>query len=223
MIVKVCGITQADDAAMALRAGADWIGLNLVAGPRRIEPSAACRLLSTLNDPSAAAALVDCVQNPPGSALLLELAAAGLRRIQVYGAIKPDVPARLAASGFETILACRVSGPDSLDRLAAFLTSAVDAPPHYLLFDAGVSGKLGGTGHVADWGLIAEFLDAHRDSGLPPVLLAGGLTPDNVAEAIRAIRPAGVDVSSGVETEPGRKDSKRTEAFVAAVRGACGP
>ncbi|MGL6094989.1 MAG: phosphoribosylanthranilate isomerase, partial [Fimbriiglobus sp.] len=87
-------------------------------------------------------------------------------------------------------------------------------PPAAVLLDSFVAGEMGGTGHVAPWHLLAGF-----DPGVP-VILAGGLTPDNVAAAVRLVRPWGVDVASGVETAPGRKDAGKVRAFVAAVTAA---
>ena len=91
---------------------------------------------------------------------------------------------------------------------------AAGVAPAAVLVDAHVEGKLGGTGHVAPWHLLEGF-----DPGVP-VVLAGGLTPDNVADAIRAVRPWGVDVASGVESAPGRKDPGRVRAFMQAVHAA---
>ncbi len=243
MLVKICGITNIDDARYALSAGADWIGLNLVAGPRRIELLAAERILRQLDDPSRVIALVALDQDRMPESLIAALGAHGVHRLQVYGERTPPVNRlapvdrlalvnrlavvnrlagafrRLAAEGFALITVQPVADDASLASLDALLTSCGEDRPGHVLFDASVPGALGGTGRRAAWDVIARARAEGRYEHWPPVLLAGGLNPGNVAEAVRRLSPAGVDVSSGVESAPGRKDRQKIEAFIAAARG----
>lgn len=233
LIVKICGITRVSDARLALAEGADWIGLNLVGGPRRIDPAKALDILSKLPDPSAAVALV-FVDDPELPRTLESLAKSGVRRLQVYGngsepAIHRDVRctahpacspyALLATRGFEVIWVRHIR--DAVDlRETGVVLRACQPQPHYVLLDTHVVGQQGGTGRRLDWAMLAEQKKSGQLDDWPPILLAGGLNPENVAEAISLFRPAGVDVSSGVESRPGVKDSERVRAFVAAARRA---
>ncbi len=248
MLVKICGITNVDDARYALSAGADWIGLNFVAGPRRIELLAAERMLQQLDDPSRVVALVELDQDRMPESLIAALGAHGVHRLQVYG--EQTLPVnrlatlnrlapvnrlalanrlavvnrlagafrRLAAEGFALITVQPVADDASLASLDALLTSCGEDRPGHVLFDASVPGALGGTGRRAAWDVIARARAEGRYEHWPAVLLAGGLNPGNVAEAVRCLSPAGVDVSSGVESAPGRKDPQKIEAFIAAAR-----
>ncbi len=260
MIVKICGITTVEDARYALGCGADWIGLNLVAGPRRIEISAAVSIAAQLPDPSRAVALTAfpgaTPYNPPlrrGEANSLPadletLRRAGVLRLQVYGAVTAEVLGDLNGRGFETILVHPLADEASFDALENFLARCGDRRPDYVLFDApsfepqaeargssaesqalrspresGTISPLGGTGRRANWMALADAYTAGRYAAWPPILLAGGLTPHNVGEAIRVTHPVGVDVSSGVEMSPGRKDPEKVTAFVRAARGLPNP
>ncbi len=229
MLLKVCGITGVDDARYALDAGVDWIGLNLVAGPRRIDIPAAEAILSKLDEPSRVVVLVHLTRGALPDQLPKTLRGHGVRRIQIYGDPIPDAVRRLTAEGFESILVHHVGNEASLASLDVILANCRESRPKYVLFDASSAGaggryrdagQHGGTGRRADWDAIARARAAGRDGQWPTVLLAGGLTPANVAGAIRKLSPAGVDVSSGVESRPGRKSRMKIAAFVAAVRGA---
>lgn len=133
--------------------------------------------------------------------------------IQFYPSLLTDSehPTVDTVGSLQRIAALRVRTADDL--LAACDTIA-KSRPEYLLIDSFVPGAMGGTGHVAPWHLLAGI-----DFGIP-LILAGGLTPDNVGEAIRTVRPWGVDVASGIESAPGRKDVGKMRAFVQAVRDA---
>ena len=225
MIIKACGITCSDDAHMAFDSGVDWVGLNLVEGPRRIELSVAEKIATSIDDPARLVILIGTsAESVPGEALD-RLAAVGVRRLQVY--VQPVGRARetsrclclLVARGFETIAVQPVTDAASFVDAAEVLSECGDHPPNHVLLDAAVAGRLGGTGCVVDWELIAEAKRQGQFDGWPPVLLAGGLNPTNVAAAIRLVRPAGVDVCSGVESAPGRKDAGKLRSLVAAVRG----
>ncbi len=218
MLVKICGVTTVDDARAALAAGADWIGLNLVDGPRRIDPDTAARILSRLDDPGRAVGLVTLERGAFVPSMAATLRDHGVRRLQLYGEVTPEAVGRCSAEGFETIVVQPVENEASLTLLDEFLAACLDARPSFVLFDAATPDRLGGTGQPANRAVIAGARQAGRFAGWPPVLLAGGLTPDNVADAVAAVLPAGVDVSSGVEAQPGRKDPAKVNAFIVAAR-----
>ncbi|MCG3130132.1 MAG: N-(5'-phosphoribosyl)anthranilate isomerase [Phycisphaerae bacterium] len=235
MKIKICGITTPDDAAMVLAAGADWFGLNLVVGPRRIALDVAGRILAETGRCETAVALVAAEALSDPGLCPDALAALGLRRLQIYG--PPSRPALDALSdvGLTWIAVHHLAPPPapsepcaSLVRsaavaaLAAAATRARDDGAEFLLLDT-ASPLLGGSGRRSDWSVLVEARDRGLLQSAPPILLAGGLTPANVAEAVRVCRPAGVDVSSGVEHAPGRKDADQVRAFIAAARAASAP
>jgi phosphoribosylanthranilate isomerase len=221
MLVKICGITSVEDALQALAAGADWIGLNLVSGPRKIDLDRAIEIVQSLDEPSAAAVLWEVKALPWLRDDLRALRDAGVRRVQFYGQVSPKVLTEAASEGFETIVVWHVASQESLSEWDRFLQSCATTRPDYVLFDSRVEGQFGGTGIKADRNVLAATQPSNIRSDQPWVILAGGLTAENVAEAIARVRPFGVDVSSGVESQPGRKDHHQVEAFVRAVRGRC--
>ncbi|HNQ21598.1 MAG TPA: phosphoribosylanthranilate isomerase [Phycisphaerae bacterium] len=219
-LVKICGITTADDACMAVEAGADLIGLNLVAGPRRVTLAVAERILAVMPDSANRAVLLLRLRAGRLTAAGGQLLAShpGLH-VQLYGDISPPAVIELGREGVRCILVHHVESEDSFNSVRRTLEACAGHAPAYVLLDAGVPGRLGGTGTKADWDAIAEARGRGVFDGWPPLLLAGGLTPDNVAQAVRRAQPAGVDVSSGVECAPGCKDRAKVRAFIEAVRG----
>ncbi len=206
--VKICGLTRAVDAELADAAGAAYLGVIFAGGPRERTPAEA---RATLSGRRARKVGVFATQS---DAEIGDIASVvGLDVVQVHGASDPErIRALRAATGLEIWAVVRT--PDGvLGDDAEALADAADA----LVVDALVSGRLGGTGVAVPWGSLGESLDAmepgHR------IVLAGGLTPENVTEAISYVSPMVVDVSSGVESAPGIKDHARLRAFVAAVRG----
>lgn len=233
MIVKVCGICGVEQAAMVLDAGADWIGLNLVGGLRRIDLRTAEEILASLTEPERAVVLWE-VGTPtaptgdrgPGTKphaddALDQFRRLGVRRLQVYGVATAAsaVPiavrdlTRLSERGFETILVRHITDDASIAECGAFLKECCVARPQYVLLDAATKGRLGGTGRRLDWKMLRAARESGRFADWPPIILAGGLTPENVREAIEAVRPFGVDVSSGVESAPGLKTEAAVRAF----------
>ncbi|MBN8249482.1 MAG: phosphoribosylanthranilate isomerase [Verrucomicrobia bacterium] len=202
--VKICGITRAEDARIAVDAGADALGFVFAPeSPRRVTPETAAMLVDGLPPFVARVALfVDA--RPDAVRSVLERAR--LDTVQFHGDESPEV-CRAFRDRFRVIKALRVRGPETLEAVAAYRGS-VDA----ILLDAWVPGVAGGTGARFDWNLAV----AAGQSGLP-VVLAGGLNPGNVAGAIEQVRPFAVDVSSGVEASPGHKDPARLRAFLEAV------
>ena len=220
MLVKICGITSAEDAEYALQAGADWIGLNLIGGPREITLAKVKRIVARIDEPSRVVVLVAMEKGRVPHSLARTLRDLGVRRLQVYGEATPDTAAEARKNGFEIIIVRSIAGEESLADLACFVEACGAEPPEHLLFDAAVPGQLGGTGEHADWHTIASARNGGLLEDWPPFIIAGGLTPSNVTEAIHTLAPAGVDVSSGVESEPGRKDHGKITEFLTAVRAA---
>jgi phosphoribosylanthranilate isomerase len=207
MQVKICGITRLADALAALEAGADLLGFNFYSKSPRFLSLAACAAISgELRRRASPALLVGVFVNPSQAEVELALERCGLDLAQLSG----DEPAELVrALGGRAFKALRPASAQELDQ--ALLDYPARALPPALLLDANRPGAYGGTGQAADWDLAAEA--ARR----VPVLLAGGLTPLNVAEAIRRVQPWGVDVASGVESAPGRKDGQKMAEFVRAA------
>ncbi len=202
--VKICGVTSVADARAAADAGADAVGLMFYErSPRRVDLDTAAAIGRALPPfVVRVGVFVDAAE-----AFIHEAAArCGLSALQLHGDETPDFCRRFA---LPVIKAFRIRGPESLRALAAYDTAA-------WLLDSYVPGHPGGTGARFNWELVR---------GVPsgtPIILAGGLTPENVADAVRRTRPYAVDVSSGVESAPGRKDPARMRAFVAAARAAAG-
>lgn len=209
--VKICGVTTVEDARAAARLGADLLGLNFYpASPRCISQDTAVAILSALPDRVEAVAVVvnealDAVARRFG-------ALARLRIVQFHG----DNPEMVVPSLFQQIVAFRVRDERSLHGIDEYLKRCRDqgALPRAILVDAYEAGLHGGTGRTVPW----DVLDRFRPE--VPLILAGGLTPENVAEAVRRVRPQAVDVASGVEASPGRKDSEKMRRFIQEAREA---
>jgi len=202
--VKICGITNLEDALLAAEMGADALGFIFYPpSPRSIEPDSARGIIDQL-PPFVTTVGVFVDEN---ATTVKELAAAvGLDWLQLHGQESPEYCRSL---GLRVIKAFRIQDEASLAPLAAYR----DAAQAFLL-DACRPGRMGGTGETFDWRLAREALK------YGPIILAGGLTPENVGQAIKMAAPQAVDVASGVETAPGKKDPIKLRAFFAAVRGA---
>mgnify|MGYP006284496365 CR=1 FL=1 len=229
--VKICGVTTADDARMVCDAGADAIGLNFVDGsPRRLDLDAARAVAGAV---PRGVVRVGVFAGVAAAEILRVARAVGLDAVQLHGhfdgASGPVDPPCLCGElrGLPVIRAVRLGSGHESDRLAVarrWIEEAAKAggAPAMVIVDAAVShgtaaGGLGGTGALVDWTALA------RSGSLQvPMGLAGGLTPDNVAEAIRVTGLRAVDTASGVESGPGRKDPAKVRAFVAAARRALG-
>jgi len=210
--VKLCGPNSPDSARAITSSGADLIGINFwPSSPRFLAFDAACDLLRSLqlsaaSSPAPVAVLVD-----PDDLMLDKIIASGLfAALQLHGDESPARCAQIARLGLPLIKALSISSPDQIATAALY-------PVRYLLIDAHDPVRRGGTGSFADWSLAARAaaqLTSHR------ILLAGGLNPSNVAAAIRAVYPAGVDSASGVESAPGLKDPGLCAAFTQAAQTA---
>jgi len=213
MFLKICGIQAASEAAAAAEAGATalgfLLGLTHWAGDETT-PDAAATTIRTLPphiEPVLVTHLLD-------EAAIADLARGiGARAIQVHDDLSPAGLRRLRAlaPGLRLVKAVHVTGPEAAGKAAEY-AGVADA----LLLDSRTADRLGGTGRTHDWSLSREIVRASP----VPVYLAGGLRPENVTEAIARVRPAGVDVNSGVEDESGRKDTRKMRAFVARARAA---
>lgn len=208
--VKICGVTTLDDARAVLDAGADALGLNFVpASPRCLKDRALARSIADLARTRGALA-AGVFANDAAAEILRTADAAGLDILQLHGdepvALADELRARSAAQLWK---AARVATREDLERVASEAW-----PCDVLLLDARVPGHLGGTGKAFDWSILNGFTRSR------PLALAGGLTPENVAEAMRRVRPDWVDTASGVESAPGRKDTAKTRIFVESARAA---
>lgn len=203
--VKICGITNIEDAMAAVEAGADALGFIFYPGSRRyITPEAAGAIVSALPPfVSPVGVFVD----ETADAVLAAAHTSGLWSVQLHGKESAEFCAIIKAAGVRVIKAARVSGEADILALRGYDVSAC-------LLDAYVPDCPGGTGTTCDWALALEA----KKHG--PVILAGGLTPENVALAIGTVRPYAVDVSSGVESSPGRKDHDKVRAFIKNARNA---
>jgi phosphoribosylanthranilate isomerase len=201
MRVKICGITNLGDAAVAVDAGAHALGFVFAPSPRQITPEQATEIIAALPP---FVQTVGVVVNQDIGALL---ARCPLDAIQFHGEELPGVLAEVR--GVRRIKAFRVAGPDDLEPLAGY-RDVVDS----FLLDARVAGMAGGTGQTFPWHLAREARRFGR-----PLILAGGLTPETVRTAIEIGCPDAVDVSTHVEITPGRKDPERVRRFVAAAMG----
>lgn len=201
--IKICGITRTEDALAAARCGAHAIGLVFYgASPRHVMPDRAAKIMRAL-PPFVMS--VGLFVNAPASDVRKTLDVVRVDLLQFHGDEKPDYCRQF---DLPYLKALRVR--PGLD-LLQYAQEYRDAKA--LLLDAYVEGTHGGTGATFDWGLIPKQLPL-------PVVLSGGLTPQNVTDAVRAVRPWAVDVSSGVESSKGIKDAAKIAAFVTGVRDA---
>ena len=208
--VKICGLTNESDARAAIDAGADAVGVNFWPGSKRfVEPDAVAPWVARL--PASVTRVVVGV-DPTWEQALRWLALPGVDALQLHGDESPEFCSALESHGHRVIKAIRLKSADSLteaERMSA-------ATP--LLLDSFSPDQPGGTGRTADWALAAEFVHAHPDRR---VILAGGLTAENVTAAIERVQPFAVDVAGGVEysESPRRKDLSRLTSFMRAVSG----
>jgi phosphoribosylanthranilate isomerase len=193
-------VTRTEDALFAVGAGAHAIGVNLVpTSSRRVDLSAAKRIADAV---SGRATVVAVVADLSVKDMKGVRASTGIEWLQLHGGESNETLREVLPDAFKAV---RIGS-------ASDVTLARSFEGERVLVDAKVSGQLGGTGATFDWTLVRDFSKSRK------VILAGGLTPENVREAIRVVDPWGVDVASGVEREPGIKDPLKVLAFIAAVR-----
>ncbi|MDO9508324.1 MAG: phosphoribosylanthranilate isomerase [Thermovirgaceae bacterium] len=200
--IKVCGLTCREDVEAAVALGVDALGFILTESARRVTLEKVAAITRGL---SLFISTVAVVANPK-TGELAKIAASGLfTHIQFHG---QEVPEMLAGVQMRTIKAFGIASAEDLEQVKLY--GAAD----YFLFDSRVGGSCGGTGKTFDWSLLKDIAVEK------PVILAGGLGPENVAEAIRACRPAAVDLNSRLESEPGKKDPERIRQTVIEIREA---
>jgi phosphoribosylanthranilate isomerase len=203
--IKICGSTNVPDALLAAELGAAALGLNFFPQSQRfVNVTTALAVLRELPPFVEPVALFVNLQPAQVREALGRLS--GVRTTQWHGDRHEPWPPQ----AYRFIPAFQIADADSLTRVAEYLQrcQSQDALPAAILVDGQVSGQYGGTGRPAPWQLLAEFRPP------VPLILAGGLTPENVGEAIRLVRPYAVDVAGGVESAPGRKDPEKVRRFI---------
>jgi phosphoribosylanthranilate isomerase len=204
MIIKICGLTNLEDALAAAEAGADLLGFNFYPrSPRYLTPQACSQIVSRLYLMGFPVRTVGVFVNEPVESVRAILEECNLDLAQLSGDEPPDDLKGLDGRGYKTL------------RLASLLEAeryARKGAPPALLLDAFQPGLYGGTGQTGDWESAEKIASRY------PILLAGGLHPGNVAQAITQVKPWGVDVASGVESSPGKKDQQAMRDFIRLAR-----
>jgi Phosphoribosylanthranilate isomerase len=199
--VKICGITNSEDAEVAVSAGADALGFIFCeSSPRYVPLEKAARICAAVPP---FILKVGVFVDPDENLVLSALSDCGLSLLQFHGNETPEFCRQF---GTMSMKAFRIKDADSLKALPAFATDA-------WLLDTFSPDKIGGTGETFNWDLAIEAQKLGR-----PIFLAGGLTPENVGDAVARVQPFGVDVSSGVEASPGKKDHAKVKAFIDAAK-----
>lgn len=201
--IKICGITNLEDATAAVEAGADALGFMFY--DRSARNVSIDRVADIVSKIPTWMLKVGVFVNPEPGLVMSALGTCGLNMLQFHGDESPDF---CASFGVMNMKAFRVRDAVSLEAMKDYRTDV-------FLLDSHVNGKLGGTGEKFNWDLAVQAKEFGK-----PIFLAGGLTPENVAEAVYRVRPFGVDVSSGVEELPGKKNHQKIWDFVTAARKA---
>ncbi len=211
--VKICGLTNPEDARMAMGMGADFLGfVNAEISPRYLSPDEIARII-TETQPIVPTVLVTHSQDLSQILNSFEASTADVLQLHApltaeeYGEVKESVPAIIANVSIDARL------KEADERLESRI-SEISGIADYILMDTKFGKEIGGTGKTYDWSIAAQL----KKSSRKPVIVAGGLTPANVAQAAGQVRPFAVDVSSGVESMPGKKDPKKVKAFIENAR-----
>jgi phosphoribosylanthranilate isomerase len=204
--IKICGITSFEDASVAVDAGANALGFMFYEQSARFIPIETAGELVTRLSPFVIK--VGVFVNPDRAAVLSAIATCGLNILQFHGEEPPEFCSQF---GMMAIKAFRMKDASVLEQLPLYQTDA-------FLLDSYVAGIPGGTGERFNWDLAVEAKRFGK-----PIFLAGGLNAANVAEAVRKVQPYAIDVSSGVESAPGKKDPQKIREFIAAARSASTP
>lgn len=199
--IKICGIRTVKDALAAMEAGADLIGFNFYPKSPRYVEVGMCRNIMAVVRRYPRITCVGVFVNASLAEICATMDTLGLNLVQLHGDEPPELIKSLNGQAYKAFrgIPADIAGYERQD-----------AP--MFLVDAAVKGLYGGSGVTADWNAAAELAKKY------PLLLAGGLTPENVTEAVRQVKPWGVDVASGVESAPGEKDARKMAEFVNAVR-----
>jgi phosphoribosylanthranilate isomerase len=211
--IKICANTSLADALLAAEAGADAVGFVFATSPRRVTLEQVAEIVPGL---PAKLEKIGVFVDTPFEELASMVRASGLTGVQLHAGYSADAPALLRRELGAGLRILRVVhfGPAAPEQARAF---AADANVDAILVDSRTATAVGGTGVAFDWAAASKTVFGNGDARL---IAAGGLDPSNVAEAMATLRPWGVDVASGVESEPGRKDPARVRAFIAAARRA---
>jgi phosphoribosylanthranilate isomerase len=204
--IKICGLTTPQDARAAIAFGADALGFNFFPASKRYVGREALWIAELPGGVEKVAIVV----NPTRDEAKALAGALGITSLQLHGTESPEFCRDLMEAGIRFEKAIAVGGPGSLADCPDFSTRTV-------LLDSGGAGEFGGSGRTFPWKIARDFIEANRHL---QVILAGGLTSKNVAQAVATVRPFGVDVTTGVEAAPGRKDHDQMRAFIAAARAA---
>jgi phosphoribosylanthranilate isomerase len=200
--VKICGLTTVDDAVRCIEAGADALGLNFWPdSPRSVDVQRAREIVEAVGDRAVMVAVFVDFTLDQVREILRET---DIRWAQLHGDEPPELLAELLPTAYKAI---GVKDGSAIELARSY-------PGEHLLLDASVPGMPGGTGRTFDWDIAVTMAKERK------LTLAGGLTPNNVAEAVRVVKPFRVDVASGVESAPGRKDPELVRAFIDASRSA---
>jgi phosphoribosylanthranilate isomerase len=215
--IKICGTTNLEDAQIAVEAGADALGFIFAPSSRRIQPARAQEIINRL---PAGVERIGVFIDEPLEQILKIAKETGLTGVQLHGDESPmdvDTLRKKVSTGFRTLKAVCLNDPAAGSQLAIYGANR-RLGPDAILLDSSSTGKRGGSGENFKWEQWAGV--ARQLAERLAIVVAGGLTADNVAEAMRLFQPWGVDVVSGVESSPGKKDPEKVQAFVAAVRAA---
>ncbi|MBA7553658.1 N-(5'-phosphoribosyl)anthranilate isomerase [subsurface metagenome] len=219
IFVKICGITQPAQGRDIATLGGDAIGLVFAKSPRKVTTTTAREIVGGLPD---GFPTVGVFVNSTPDEINTVITETGIRYVQLHGSEPPKILAEINAPCIKVFT---MRGENWLAEIRAFLdvpgeNKSENKPGNLaaVLIDTYNPTLAGGTGESFDWNSVGEARSGGGMDGLPPLVLAGGLKPENIAQAIKLVNPWGVDVSSGVESEPGIKDMDKVEAFIKAVR-----
>lgn len=204
--VKICGLTTPQDASAAIEFGADALGFNFFRGSKRYVGDN----IDWIGELPETVDKIAILVNPSWDEANRVAGIAGIDALQLHGTETPDFCRRLKEVGIRFEKAIPVTGPSSLLNVPDFSTGTV-------LLDSSAKGEFGGSGRSFPWQIGRRFVE---DNPHLRVILAGGLTAENVGEAVATVGPFGVDVTTGVEASPGRKDHGLLRTFIRAARGA---
>ncbi len=213
--VKICGLTNLDDALAAVEAGADLVGFIFYeASPRAVKPEVVREIISRITYHVSRITFVGVFVNASLETVAQTLDYCQLDLAQLHGDEPPECVHHFQGHAFKALRPQSLQEAENLIQKyqSSILTPYSLLPTPYFLLDAYHPNLYGGAGQVTDWAMAAAIARQY------PILLAGGLTPNNVAEAVRVVKPWGVDVSSGVEASKGRKDHEKVRRFVEAVK-----
>lgn len=208
MIVKICGLTSVEDAVGAVLAGADILGFNFYPGSSRcIEVEQCLEMQAVLGNLDTTVKTAGIFVNDPLARIESVVLECGLDFAQLSGDEPPEYTHHLNSGAIRAI---RLK--DHTTAVSTIQAHSADPPPRFLI-DSYSPDAFGGTGETGDWDTARRLAENY------PILLAGGLNPDNVRQAVDEVQPWGVDVASGVEASPGEKDRRKMQRFVQAARG----